>query len=58
MQNRRLFADDNRGVGENHDQHDYQLRGIRIKATYFVELALNGANSSQRVLQQMIEEPA
>lgn len=46
MQNRRLFADDNRGVGENHDQHDDLLRGIRIKATYFVELAFNGANSS------------
>lgn len=59
MQNRRLFADDQRGVGENLDQRDDhdQQRGIRVKATYHVELALNNTKSSQRQLQQMIEEP-
>lgn len=50
MQNRRLFADDERGVGENHDQRDDQQRGIRVKAMYHVELALNGTKSSQRYL--------
>jgi len=42
MQNRRLFRDDQRGVAEPLDQHDDQLRGIRVKTTYHVELAVNG----------------
>lgn len=46
MQNRRLFSDDSRGVGENLDEHDDQLRGIRVKAMYHVELTLNGTESS------------
>lgn len=58
MQNRRIFADDSRGVGESLDQVDSDFNGIRVKATYYVELALNGADSSQRYLQQMIEEPS
>lgn len=58
MQNRRLFADDNRGVAEPLNQQDSQFRGIRVKATYYAELALNGSIPNQRALQQMIEEPA
>lgn len=57
MQNRRLFADDARGVDEALNQQDNKLRGIRVKATYHVELSLNGAKSSQRDIQPMIEEP-
>jgi len=50
MQNRRIFADDSRGVGEPLNQVDDEGRGIRIKATYYAELALNGSTSNQRDL--------
>ena len=46
------------GVGEPLDQTDSEMRGIRIKATYLVELAVENAKSSQRTLQAMIDEPA
>ena len=36
---------------------DADSNGIRVKATYYLELALNGAASSQRYLQQMTDEP-
>lgn len=58
MQNRRLFADDSRGVGEPLNQVDSEGRGIRIKATYYAELALNGSVSAQRSLQSIVDEPA
>jgi len=38
MQNRRLFADDNRGVGENLDETDQYGNGITVPATYRVQI--------------------
>jgi len=48
-----------RGVSEPLNQIDEYLgNGIRIKATYYIELALNGSISNQRELQSIIDEPA
>lgn len=47
-----------RGVSEPLNQVDDEGRGIRIKATYYAELALNGSVSYQRALQSIIDEPA
>lgn len=48
-----------RGVSEPLNQIDEYLgSGIRIKATYYIELALNGSISNQRELQSIIDEPA
>lgn len=58
MQNRRIFNDDSRGVGEPLNQRDSEGRGIRIKAKYYAELALNGSIPNMRALQQMVDEPA
>jgi len=38
MQNRRIFADDNYGVAEDLNEMDKVGNGMRVKATYFVEI--------------------
>lgn len=37
MQNRRLFADDDKGVGEPLNEKDANGNGMRVKAAYRVE---------------------
>lgn len=39
MQNRRVFADDHKGMDEYLNEQDVYGNGIRVKATYNVELA-------------------
>ena len=38
MQNRRIDADDDKGVGENLNEVDEYGKGYRVKATYFVQI--------------------
>jgi len=46
MQNRRVFADDHKGMDEYLNEMDAYGNGIRVKATYNVEFdLLDGINS-------------
>jgi len=38
MQNRRIPADDNRGMGEYVDEKDDSGKGIRVPASYYVQI--------------------
>lgn len=63
MQNRRIFADDGKGLNEALNEVDEDGNGITTKATYFLEFS--GYFSSKvsrdfinlRTLQQMIDDP-
>lgn len=49
MQHRRVPADDNKGVGEYLNETDADGNGIRVPASYFVQLHdLNETPSAQR----------
>jgi hypothetical protein len=39
MQHRRVPADDNKGVAENLNERDADGKGIRVPASYYVQLA-------------------
>ena len=59
MQNRRIPADDSRGMGEPVNETDAFGHGIRVPATYYVQLFDTKVERSvQRLVQQKIEEPA
>jgi len=38
MQNRRIPSDDGRGMGEWLDEHDEHYNGIRVPASYHVQI--------------------
>jgi len=53
MQNRRIPADDGRGMGEWLDEKDELGRGIRVSATYHIDLFNSTERQSrQRLVQQ------
>lgn len=59
MQNREAPSDDNKGVGEPLREKDEQGYGIRVKATYYVQIC-DGVKRLpvQRVVQQKVHDPA
>lgn len=59
MQNREAPSDDNKGVAEPLQEKDEYGNGMRVKATYFVQIC-DGVHRLplQRVAQQKINDPA
>lgn len=59
MQNRRIPADDNRGMGEYVDETDPSTgRGINVYATYYVQIFnAKARHSAQRLIQQRTDDP-
>jgi hypothetical protein len=58
MQNRRIAADDARGMGEWLDEKDENGFGIRVSATYYIDLFNKKQRiSRQRLIQQRTDEP-
>lgn len=56
MQNRRLNVDDGRGVDEPLNEKQADGAGIRVPATYYVELFNTQKRSSlQRTIQQKLD---
>jgi hypothetical protein len=59
MQNRRIPADDGRGMGENLDEMDEFGNGIRVPATYYMQMFRTGVDkSTQREVQAKTDMPA
>ena len=60
MQNRRIPDDDGRGMGEWVNEMDQWNNGIRVKATYHVDIYHPGKNCpmKQRLMQQKVDNPA
>lgn len=56
MQNRRIPADDGKGVEEILDERDQYGNPIRVPASYYV--AVNNAFKNQRLVQQRSDNPA
>jgi len=58
MQNRRIPADDSRGMGEWLDEKDSNGNGIRVPATYYVQLFNRTfRHSVQRLVQHKTDNP-
>jgi len=58
MQNRRVYALDQKGVNEWLNERDESGHGIRVKATYYVELLDESkARSKQRLVQHKVNDP-
>jgi len=58
MQNRRIASDDNKGVYEFLNETDSYGNGIRVPATYYVQLSnLTERPSKQRLVQQKTADP-
>lgn len=60
MQNRRLGNDDGRGVGEALNEVDKDGRGIRVPATYYIDVSYPttvDGESVQRLVQQKTDNP-
>ena len=59
MQHRRIPADDSRGMGQWMDEKDANGNGIRVPATYYLQL-FNRADTKpmQRIVQQKVDNPA
>jgi hypothetical protein len=58
MQNRRLFADDARGVGQALNECDDRGVGITVPATYYMQFVFGtneGDASLQRIVQQRVD---
>lgn len=51
MINRRIPNDDSRGMGEWMDEKDQYGNGIRVPATYFIDISYEGQESKQRLIQ-------
>lgn len=54
MQNRRVPTDDSRGMGEPLNEVDANGNGIRVKATYYIDVSypgIKGGESKQRIVQ-------
>lgn len=61
MQNRRIAADDKRGMDEWLDETDSNGNGIKVPATYFVHLGnqnVTDSDSVQRRVQMRTDDPA
>ena len=59
MQNRRIPADDGRGMGENLDEMDEFGNGIRVPASYYLQIYRAGKDkSTQREVQAKTDTPA
>ena len=60
MQNRRIPADDDRGMGEYLDEKDSYGNGIRVPATYYVQIFEKSktADNQRQVQKQKYFEPA
>jgi len=59
MQNRRIEQDDGKGMGEWLDEKDANGNGIRVPATYFVQIFNQSAGPSlQRLVQHKQDDPA
>jgi hypothetical protein len=57
MQHRRVPADDNKGVGEYLNEKDPDGQGIRVPASYYVQLGSVKNGSIQRKVQSKIDDP-
>jgi hypothetical protein len=58
MQQRRIPADDGRGMGEFVNETDKYGHGIRVPATYYVQIFDRENEASvQRLIQQKVENP-
>ena len=58
MQNRRITADDDRGVAEELDEQNVFGHGFRVPATYYVQLFREDKSPNlQRTFQQLIDFP-
>lgn len=58
MQNRRVLADDDRGVAENLDEIDIYGHGYRVPATYYVQIFKEKQRPNlQREVQQLVDLP-
>lgn len=59
MQMRRTPCDDNKGVGEYLNETDSYGNGLRMPASYYVQLhSLKDRSSQQRLIQMKIDDPA
>mmetsp|Transcript_522 Transcript_522/g.555 ORF Transcript_522/g.555 Transcript_522/m.555 type:complete len:333 (+) Transcript_522:2018-3016(+) len=59
MQNRRISADDERGMSDGLDETDKSGHGIRVPTTYYFQLFDKTARQSvQRLVQHKTDEPA
>ena len=59
MQNRRIAADDHRGMGEYLNETDAEGHGIRVPATYYLEIIkADERESNQRLVQMKTDNPA
>lgn len=59
MQNRRIPADDARGMGEWVDEKDKNGNGIRVPASYYIDIFReNTRRSHQRLVQHKTDDPA
>jgi hypothetical protein len=59
MQNRRIPADDHRGMDEFLDERDEYGNGIRVPASYYVQVFDSQVRqSNQRKMQQKVDDPA
>lgn len=58
MQNREIPADDNKGVGEWLQEKDQYGNGMRVKATYYVQIERADGAQLQRSVQQRTADPA
>ena len=58
MQHRRVPCDDNKGVAEFLNERDPDGNGIRVPASYYVQLNdLKDTPSAQRLVQMKIDDP-
>jgi len=60
MQNRRIYGDDNKGMGEYLNERDpITHKGIRVPATYYVEVIdTNTTTSAQHLIHHKTDDPA
>jgi len=59
MQHRRVFEDDHKGMDEYVNERDIYGKGIRVPATYYVELIdTNNTKSAQHLIHHKTDDPA
>lgn len=59
MQHRRVYADDFKGMNEYLNERDQYGRGIRVPATYYVELIdTNKTASARHLIHHKTDDPA
>lgn len=57
MQNRRIPADDHRGMGEYVNELDSTGKGVRVPATYYISIESSSESAKQRMVQQKVSDP-